>query len=149
MAENNGADDGGAVVVPSPEAFAVTLVVGVIAVAVLFVAMGFAAPPYTGTAQQAAAYYAVRLVPIGLALTLFGFVVAVASVIATGLGKVAPKKDLKGVPTAGLSVGDVTDLIKAASGLVSSPAGIGVLVLLLGIALLIGSGFAAPVAPAP
>jgi hypothetical protein len=129
---------------PNKGVFALVLIAGVVVFAFLFNLYGFLKLP-TGTAQEIAAYYGTRLIPLGIALTLLGFAAAIATTAGTAFGKVVGGEfKAQGV---GFDVPQVTDLLKAAAGLSSTPAGIGVLVTILGVALLVGSGAAAAATP--
>jgi len=129
---------------PNAVVFGLVLVSALVVFGYLFVTYGFLKLP-TGTAQEIAAYYGTRMIPTGIALTLIGFAAALATTIGTAFGSVVTGK-IK-TSGAGFDVGQVSDLLKAAAGLSSTPAGIGVLLTLLGVALLIGSGFAATATP--
>jgi hypothetical protein len=96
---------------PNKGVVAVVFVVGAIVFALLFNLYGFLKLP-TGTAQEIAAYYGSRLIPVGIALTLLGFAAAIATTAGTAFGKVIGG-DIK--PTvAGFDLPQVTDLLKAA-----------------------------------
>jgi hypothetical protein len=86
-------------------------VVGVIVFAFLFNLYGFLKLP-SGTAQEIAAYYGTRMIPIGIALTLLGVAAAIAASIGTAFGKVVGGEF--SAQGAAVSVGDITDLLKAA-----------------------------------
>jgi hypothetical protein len=72
---------------PNKGVFAVVFVVGLIVFAFLFNLYGFLKLP-SGTAQEIAAYYGTRMIPIGIALTLLGVAAAIAASIGTAFGKV-------------------------------------------------------------
>lgn len=128
-------------VAPNKVAFAVTLLVVLVVGFGLFWLLGLQTLP-PGTPQEAAGYYGVRLIPFGVALTVLGFAVALATSVGTAFGVRLRAPAARAAP-AGLTLGAVTDLVKAAGSLASTPAGIGVLLTVLGTALLIGSGLAA------
>jgi hypothetical protein len=130
---------------PDKRVFGLVFLAGVIVFAVLFTWFGFLKLP-SGTAQQIAAYYGTRMVPIGVAFTLLGVAAAIAASVGAAFGKVVGGEF--SAQGAAVSIGDITDLLKAAAALSSTPAGIGVLVTVLGVALLIGSGAAATATPA-
>lgn len=131
---------------PNPVAFGLVFVVGVVVLGFLFNQYGFLKLP-TGTAQEISAYYGTRMIPLGIALTLIGFAGAIATTLGTAFGKVVGGEvTIRGQQ---FGVGDITDLLKAAAGLSATPAGIGVLVTVLGVALLVGSGVASTSTPPP
>ena len=125
---------------PNPVVFGLVFLVGIVIFGFLFNNYGFVKLP-TGTAQEIAAYYGTRMIPIGVALTLVGFAAAIASTAGAAFGKVVGGTATIGPASFGL--GDITDLLKAAASLSATPAGIGVLLTIVGVALLVGSGFAA------
>ncbi len=129
---------------PNPVAFGLVFVVGVVVLGFLFNQYGFLKLP-TGTAQEISAYYGTRMIPLGIALTLIGFAGAIATTLGTAFGKVVGGE----FTIQQLGVGDITELLKAAAGLSATPAGIGVLVTVLGVALLVGSGVASTSTPPP
>jgi hypothetical protein len=129
---------------PNPIVFAATVVLGLVVFGYVFVSYGLLTLP-DGTAQEAAAYYGTRLIPLGIAVTLIGFVAALATTIGAAFGKISSEPGKEAFE--GFDVPQVTDLLKAAAGLSSTPAGIGVLITILGVALLVGSGFAATAVP--
>jgi len=129
---------------PNKAIYLGVLVIGLVLLGVLFYRYGFLVLP-NGSAQQIAAYYGTRFLPLGVALTLIGFVVGIATAVGTAFGKVA--KSGATPETLGLGVSDITDLLKAASSLSATPAGIGILLTVVGVALLVGSGFASTATP--
>lgn len=129
---------------PNKAAYFGVFVVGLVVFGVLFYRYGLLTLP-DGSAQQIAAYYGTQFLPLGVALTLIGFVVGIATAVGTAFGKVAKSG---ATPEAlGLGVSDITDLLKAATSLSATPAGIGILLTVLGAALLVGSGFASTATP--
>lgn len=78
-------------------------------------------------------------------MTLIGFVVGLATSVGTAFGKVT--KSGAEPEALGLGVSDITDLLKAAASLSATPAGIGILLTVVGVALLVGSGFASTATP--
>lgn len=95
-------------------------------------------PPAPGTTiEQASAYFGTHFVSIGALLVLVGFALLAAREVGTALAA-PPDGSGRVRTTAGAS--GIGDLIGAAGDLVKSPAGIGALLALLGVALLVGGG---------
>lgn len=126
--------------VANPRAFLVTLIVALALAAALFIYFGLASPPVGRTAQQAAGYFGVRLIPLGLALMIIGFAETLATAVSNALAE-PPAGPVHARLTIGLS--SLAELLRAVAGLSATPAGIGALVALLGAFLLVGSGAAA------
>ncbi|HZL33467.1 MAG TPA: hypothetical protein VFC81_05720 [Verrucomicrobiae bacterium] len=130
--------------VANPRAFAVTLIVALGVAAALFIYFGLASPPVGRTPQQAAGYFGVRLIPLGLALMIIGFAETLAISVANAL---APPSGGPAHARATLGLSSLAELLRAIAGLSATPAGIGALVALLGAFLLVGSGAAASSIP--
>ena len=130
--------------VANPRAFAVTLIVALALAAALFIYFGLASPPVGRTPQQAAGYFGVRLIPLGLALMIIGFAETLAITVANAL---APPSGGPAHARATLGLSSLAELLRAIAGLSATPAGIGALVALLGAFLLVGSGAAASSIP--
>ena len=130
--------------VANPRAFAVTLIVALGVAAALFISFGLASPPVGRTPQQAAGYFGVRLIPLGLALMIIGFAETLAISVANAL---APPSGGPAHARATLGLSSLAELLRAVAGLSATPAGIGALVALLGAFLLVGSGAAASSIP--
>jgi|NGEPerStandDraft_6_1074524.scaffolds.fasta_scaffold57243_2 hypothetical protein len=130
--------------VANPRAFAVTLIVALGVAAALFIYFGLASPPVGRTPQQAAGYFGVRLIPLGLALMIIGFAETLAITVANAL---APPSGGPAHARATLGLSSLAELLRAIAGLSATPAGIGALVALLGAFLLVGSGAAASSIP--
>ncbi len=129
--------------VTNPRAFLVTLVAALVAGGVLFTYFGLASVPVDRSPQQAAGYFGIRLIPLGLALMVIGFAETLAIAVASAL----PALDGPVRPRATLGLSSLAELLRAIAGLSSSPAGIGALIALLGAFLLVGSGAAASTIP--
>jgi hypothetical protein len=130
--------------VANPRAFAVALVVALAVAAALFIYFGLATLPVGRTPQQAAGYFGVRLIPLGLALMMIGFAETLAIALANALAA-PPEGPVHARAMIGLS--SLAELLRAVTGLSATPAGIGALVALLGAFLLVGSGAAASTVP--
>ena len=131
-------------IVANPRAFTVTLIVALALGAALFIYFGLASLPIGRTPQQAAGYFGVRLIPLGLVLMIIGFAESLA--IAVGNALAGPSDGpIHARATLGLS--SLAELLRAVAGLSATPAGIGALITLLGAFLLVGSGAAASSIP--
>jgi hypothetical protein len=130
--------------VTNARAFALTLIVALAVAAALFIYFGLASLPVGRTPQQAAGYFGVRLIPLGLALMIIGFAETLAIAVANALTAPAGGP-IRARTTLGLS--SLAELLRAVAGLSATPAGIGALVALLGAFLLVGSGAAASSIP--
>jgi hypothetical protein len=130
--------------VTNSRAFALTLIVALAVAAALFIYFGLASLPVGRTPQQAAGYFGVRLIPLGLALMIIGFAETLAIAVANALTAPAGGP-IRARTTLGLS--SLAELLRAVAGLSATPAGIGALVALLGAFLLVGSGAAASSIP--
>jgi hypothetical protein len=130
--------------VANPKAFAIALIVALAIATALFIYFGFASLPVGRTPQQAAGYFGVRLIPLGLALMIIGFAETLAIAVANALA--GPAGGLAH-PRATLGLSSLAELLRAIAGLAATPAGIGALVALLGAFLLVGSGAAASSIP--
>ena len=129
--------------VANPRAFLVSLVVTLAAAAALFTYFGLATIPSSRSPQEAAGYFGIRLIPLGLVLMIIGFAETLAIAVANALPQ--PGGPAQARATLGLST--LAELLRAVSGLSSTPAGIGALVALLGTFLLVGSGAGASTIP--
>jgi hypothetical protein len=130
--------------VANSRAFIAALVAALATAAVLFVFFGLASLPVGRSPQQAAGYFGIRLIPFGLCLMLIGFAETLALVVAEALAA-PPSGPIRSRSTIGLST--LAELLRAVTGLLATPAGIGALVALLGAFLLVGSGAAASTIP--
>ena len=128
----------------NPRAFAVTLIVALAVAAGLFVYFGPASLPVGRTAQQAAGYFGIRPIPLGLGLMIIGFAETLAIAVSNAL---AAPSDGSVHARATLGLSSLAELLRAVAGLSATPAGIGALIALLGAFLLVGSGAAASSIP--
>jgi hypothetical protein len=128
----------------NPRAFAVTLIVALAGAARLFVYFGLASLPVGRTPQQAAGYFGIRLIPLGLGLMIIGFAETLAIAVSNAL---AAPSDGPVHARATLGLSSLAELLRAVAGLSATPAGIGALIALLGAFLLVGSGAAASSIP--
>jgi hypothetical protein len=108
--------------VANSRAFIAALLAALAAAALLFVFFGLASPPIGRTPQQAAGYFGIRLIPVGLCLMLIGFAETLALVVADALAA-PPAGPIRARATIGLST--LAELLRAVTGLSATPAGIG------------------------
>ena len=129
--------------VANHRAFLASLFLTLIGGAGLLIYFGLATVPVNRSPQEAAGYFGIRLIPLGLVLMIVGFAQTLAIAVANALPEpVGPAQ-----PRATLGLSTLAELLRAVGGLSSTPAGIGALVALLGTFLLVGSGAGARTIP--
>ena len=129
--------------VANHRAFLVSLFLTLFGAAALLIYFGLATVPVNRSPQEAAGYFGIRLIPLGLVLMIVGFAQTLAIAVANALPEPGGPAQARAI----LGLSTLAELLRAVSGLSSTPAGIGALVALLGTFLLVGSGAGARTIP--